>query len=536
MSRLLSWGFGLGLSFLSIISHLAIAATVKADRADQHLIDNKLPTDWHKRAAFYEIFVRSYKDSNGDGIGDLNGITASLDDLQALGVTGIWLMPIHPSVDNDHGYAVNDYRAVHGDYGTMADFDHLVKESHKRGIGIILDYVINHAGSDHAYFQDAALSPNSPYRDWFIFQPKGDWDEYVWHWRANPKGEGVYYGVFDTTMPDWNLRNEAVFQFHADNLRFWMDRGVDGFRFDAVTMLYEDGPKAFFNHKDNPGFVERLRRVIEERPNKYMVCEASEGAEIYAKACQNAFAFGAQGAIIGSVRSGRVSTSLVGVFNNPLRDQLPLVLQSHDAYVGDRLFNQFGANGLDNYKISVAIQILASSTSFTYYGEEVGMSNSGRHDDIGLRSPMSFDDNPLNAGFSTVKPYRKLAKNAAHFNLKSQKADPKGLWGHYQQLFLLKKNHAALGKGRFILLSKPDDELLIFARVHGNERLIVGINLSSKPQKMRVPVLNRGQKWLNLIESKSSSYIDKSVIEYRLEGKSYTVFGEAKGDLNLNHQ
>jgi len=203
-------------------------------------------------------------------------------------------------------------------------------------------------------------------------------------------------------------------------------------------MLFEDGPDAFFNHKDNPAFVARLKDVIEERPNKYMVCEASEGAEIYAKACQNAFAFGAQGGIIDSVRTGRVSQKLFDDLSNPLHDQLPLVLQSHDAYVGDRLFNQFGEAGLDEYKLAVTIQILASRTSFTYYGEEVGMSNGGRHDDPGLRSPMSFDDDPLNAGFSTVKPYRELATNAKTYNLRAQKSNPDGLYAHCQTLFWLK--------------------------------------------------------------------------------------------------
>jgi len=205
-----------------IVPEIKIEPTQSVPKA---ISASRLPADWHRRASFYEIFVRSYKDTNNDGIGDLNGITASLDELRALGVTGIWLMPIHPSQDNDHGYAVNDYRAIHKDYGSLADFDRLIFEAHKRGIGIILDYVINHAGSGHAYFQKAAQSPQSPYRDWFLFQPKGNWDRFAWHWRANPQGEGVYYGVFDSSMPDWNLKNEAVFQYHADNLRFWMDRG-----------------------------------------------------------------------------------------------------------------------------------------------------------------------------------------------------------------------------------------------------------------------------------------------------------------------
>ncbi|EGF89175.1 oligo-1,6-glucosidase [Asticcacaulis biprosthecium C19] len=181
-----------------------------------------LPKDWNRTAVFTEIFVRSYKDSNGDGIGDFKGMTSQLDYLRDLGITGIWLMPMNPSQDGDHGYAVNDYRAVNPDYGSMADFQEFLDEAHKRGIGVIIDFVVNHSGSGNALFVEAAKSKISPYRDWYLFADSnpGWYDQSMrgvsgayWNdpWKPADKvvagGQGLYYGVFDTTMPDLNLRN-----------------------------------------------------------------------------------------------------------------------------------------------------------------------------------------------------------------------------------------------------------------------------------------------------------------------------------------
>jgi len=459
---------------------------------------SSLPKDWNRDAAFMEIFVRSYQDSNGDGIGDFKGLTSRLDYLKSLGVTGIWLMPIMPSEDGDHGYAVSDYRAVNPDYGSMADFETFVREAHKRGIGVILDFVINHSAADNSIFQSASASKDSPYRDWYVFSdanpgwfdPKATphpGDLYADPWRKVKDGAGYYYGVFSPQMPDWNLRNPRVVQYLQDSMRFWMNKGVDGFRLDAVTMLVEGGPKAFFNNPANPGIVAKLRATVDEYTNRYLICEASEGAELYLKAC-NAFAYGTQQHIIASVKAGKLDAGLIGALQNPDRDRMPLALQSHDAYVGDRLIDQFGVNGQDGYVLAAAISILASATPFSYYGEEIGMSNNGVYDDPGLRAPMSWNGVTQNAGFTTGKPYRDVAINAAGMNVAGEQGDPGSLLNIYTQFYNLRKTHPVFGTGAFSLQSAAGDPVLVFTRTDSGDQVAALINLSDTPQTVTVQV------------------------------------------------
>ncbi len=470
-----------------------VAVTAKA---------SALPKDWNRNAAFMEIFVRSYKDSDGDGVGDFNGLTSQLDYLHDLGVTGIWLMPMMPSEDGDHGYAVNDYRAVEPDYGTMADFERFVQEAHKRGIGVILDFVVNHSGSGNAIFQDAAVSKASPYRDWYVFADKnpGWYSEkmrgvsgayYNDPWKpvskTVPGGVGLYYGVFSDSMPDMNLKNAKVIAYLQDTMRFWMNKGVDGFRLDAVTMLIEDGPKAYFNNPANPGIVAKLRDTLDEYDNRYMICEASEGAEMYVKAC-NAFAYGVQGSIIDSAKKGALQAPLVKQLGNPHADLMPLALQSHDAYVGDRLMNQFGVNDPADYKLSAAISILASSTPFSYYGEEIGMSNGGVFNDPGIRSPMSWTGYPRTAGFTTGKPYRNVAINVASQNVAIEAGDPNSLLEYYRALYKLRRDHPVFGTGKMTVQSKVGDPALVFTRTGPDDEVAVLVNLSDTPQRLSVSV------------------------------------------------
>jgi len=362
-----------------------------------------LPKGWNKSASFMEIFVRSYKDSDGDGVGDIKGLTSKLDYLKDLGVTGLWLMPMGPSEDRDHGYAQMDYRAINPEFGTLADFDELVREAHKRGIGIILDWVVNHSASTDPLFLDAASSEKSRFRDWYLFSktdPKWKVHGYF-PWRKNPKGEGWYYAVFSPEMPDWNLRNPAVTDYLESSMRFWMNRGVDGFRLDAVTMLFEDGPKSTFNNPQNPKFTAELAGVVDGYDNRFMVCEASEGADMYAQSCGSTFAFGSQQEIRKSVLAGKLSAGLVAQLKSPLRALEPLTLQTHDSYVGDRLIDQYGVNGLDNYIAAAATALLGSDVSFSYYGEEIGESNNGKFNDPGLRGPMSWTADQHTAGFTS---------------------------------------------------------------------------------------------------------------------------------------
>ena len=457
-----------------------------------------LPANWNKDAAFYEIFVRSFKDSDGDGIGDFNGITSQLDYLKSLGVTGIWLMPMMPSEDHDHGYAVNDYRAVEPDYGTMADFETFVQEAHKRGIGIILDFVINHAGSGNAIFQDAAASKTSAYRDWFVFADKNPgWydaklrgqDGRFWNdpWIPASKtvqgGQGLYYGVFSTQMPDWNLRNPKVVSYIEDSMRFWMNKGVDGFRFDAVTMLLEDGPRSYFNNPKNPAIVAQLNDVVQSYDNRYLVCEASEGAEMYMGAC-NAFAYGTQDFIKDSARKGVLQEGLFKQLQSPNRDKMPLALQSHDSYVGDRLIDQFGVGDEADYTVAAAISILASRNPFSYYGEEIGMSNGGVFNDPGIRSPMSWTGERHTGGFTTGKPYRSLAINVGSMNVASEAGDPASLLEAYRALYNVRRQHPVIGYGDMKLQSKAGDTSLVFTRSDGTDTAAVLVNLTDQAQSL----------------------------------------------------
>ena len=446
-------------------------------------LSSDLPKGWNKSANFMEIFVRSYLDSDGDGVGDIKGLTSKLDYLKGLGVTGLWLMPMGPSEDRDHGYAQADYRAINPDYGSLADFDELVREAHKRGIGIILDFVINHSASSNPLFQDAASSEHSRFHDWYVFSKTDPKWIIEGHnpWRKNASGDGYYYAIFSDHMPDWNLRNPKVVDYLEGSMRFWLNRGVDGFRLDAVTMLFEDGPKSTYNNPKNPIFTAELSGVVNAYDNRFMVCEADKGADMYAQTCGSAFAFGAQQEIRKSVLAGHATPALIAQLKNPARAHMPLTLQTHDSYVGDRLINQYGVNGTDNYIAAVAVALLGSDVSFSYYGEEIGESNNGKGDDPGLRGPMSWTADPRTAGFTSGKPYRDVAINVTSNNVEAQVKDPASLYHVYRALYQVRNTYPVVSSGKLELLSQEGDGVLMFKRTDGAESAFIVINLSDKP-------------------------------------------------------
>lgn len=233
-----------------------------------------LSANWQK-GAFMEIYVRGYKDSDDDGKGDLKGVIQSLDYLKDLGIKGIWLMPITKSQDADHGYAVSDYRSVETAYGNLADFDELIKQAHTRGIGVILDYVMNHSAAENPLFVNSKASAGNAYRSWYVWQaqaPSG-WNIYGSNpWKS--VASGSYFAGFWDQMPDFNLNNQTVIDYHKDNLRFWLNRGADGFRFDAVGNLVENGPSAWENQPQNypiMGQVSSLLATYSQRDRKSVV-------------------------------------------------------------------------------------------------------------------------------------------------------------------------------------------------------------------------------------------------------------------------
>jgi glycosidase len=458
-----------------------------------------LPADWHRRAVFTEIYVRGYQDGNGDGIGDLNGVTARLDYLKQLGIGGIWLMPIFRSQDKDHGYAVENYREIEPDYGTLADFDRLLAEAHKRGIGVIVDYVINHSASSHPAFEDAYDSRKSKYTDWSLWseeRPKG-WNTFS----GDPWREGNqrwYYAVFDPQMPDFNLRNPEVVDFHLNNLRFWLNRGVDGFRFDAVGVLIENRAIAWENQPENHVLMKRVQDLLGEYGNRYMVCEAPSDPAPFAAAdsCGSAFAFGLNKYIVGNLKIGRVRDDLLGFLRRMPVDRMGTLLANHDYFAGARLWKQFGGDTLA-YRLAAATLLTLPGRPFLYYGEEIGLGHSEpvKQDDHAIRGPMAWSAEAHGSFTSAAQTYRPLVENWKTANVAAEEKDPKSLLAWYRSLIALRNTEPALSVGAIKVLSARDEPVLAFERDHDGTQLLVLLNYAYRDVRYLLPEGFDAARW-----------------------------------------
>jgi alpha-amylase len=452
-----------------------------------------LPANWHK-GAFMEIFVRGFKDSDGDGIGDLRGITQSLDYLRDLGIKGIWLMPITQSLDGDHGYAVTDYRNIETAYGSMADFDELLKEAHARGIGVIMDYVINHSASTHPLFLNATASPASPYRSWYLWEstaPKG-WDIYghnPWHMTKT----GAYFAAFDTSMPDFNLRNRDAINFHLENMRFWLNRGIDGFRFDAVGHLVENGPKAWDNQKENYVLMNEVRALVAGYERRYMVCESPSDPAGFAapNACGSGFAFTHHENVMKTAKGDQDAMKKISNYFKTAQPNMATMLANHDQFAGDRIWDQVKGNAAQ-YRLAAATYLLQPGTPFIYYGEEIGMAGAANlNGDPKLRTPMSWNADAINAGFSTTKPFRALSGNSATHNVAKQMNDPDSLLTFYKAMIKLRNTLPSISQGSY---EAPfiNGNVMGFTRKFGDEQTLVIINYGATGANVKVGNLPAG--------------------------------------------
>jgi glycosidase len=484
---LLAWGL-LALAALAlVVSRSAGAASVASA--------STLPADWH-HGAFAEIYVRGYRDSDGDGIGDLRGLTASLDYLQALGVRGLWLMPLTRSQDHDHGYAVADYRDIEPAYGTLADFDELLRQAHARGIGVIFDYVLNHSAAEHPAFV-ASRDPASPYRRWYVWRdvaPRG-WDIFGKDpWNATPTG--AYLSQFSPTMPDFDLTEPAVLRFHEDNLRFWLDRGVDGFRFDAVAHLVEHGPAAWRDQPENRAIVARMHAVIASYPNRYVVCEATRGMADFARAdvCGAAFGLEQAGVIFAAARGDRAAIRRVARYPARAPATLASLLSNHDAFAGQRAWDQLGGD-VARYKLAAATYLLQPATPFVLYGEEIGLAGApALGGDRKLRVPMSWTGDPLTAGFTTGTPFRALAGNVATHNVAAETRDPGSLLAFYRAMLALRNARPSIARGAYRSLFVRG-RAYGFLRTLGAERTLVLVNYGEDAVAVRPPGVASGARW-----------------------------------------
>jgi len=430
---------------------------------------------WWSDTVFYEIFVRSFYDSDGNGIGDFNGITAKLDYLQDLGVTGLWLMPIHPS-PSYHGYDVTDYEAVNPDYGTLDDFKNLLTEAHQRGIRVIIDLVLNHTSSQHPWFV-AAQDPASPYREWYVWadQPQGrGWYE---------RGGGYYYGYFWSEMPDLNYRTPVVTEEVTDITRFWLDLGVDGFRLDAAKYLIED--TVIENSPATLEWWQGYHTVYKQiNPQAMTVGEiwgdsGLAGEYVKQERLDLAFNFDLAEKFIIAARTQKAA-GVASLINADLprfdgATHMATFLSNHDQ---NRVSAQL-MNKLERAQVAASLLLTAPGVPFVYYGEEIGMF--GVKPDELLRTPMQWA-NATNAGFTTGTPWERVnADYAKGRNVAEQMAEAQSLLNHYRALIHLRNEHVALRLGEVVEVTASHPALYAMLRTTPDETVLVLVNLGEQP-------------------------------------------------------
>jgi len=476
--------FCAGFGILTLLTILLSGAVTAQDAAPT------LP--WWNDRVFYEIFVRSFADSDGDGIGDLRGIIDRLDYLNDgnpettsdLGVTGIWLMPINPS-PSYHGYDVTDYYGINPEYGMLEDFQELLAEAHARGIAVIIDLVLNHTSREHPWFE-AAAAGDPGFEDWYIWasEPlfRGPQGQQVWH----PLGNRYYYGYFDSGMPDLNYNNPAVTEQMTDVARFWVeDVGVDGFRIDAAKHLFEEGDIVENVAATHAWFAD-FESVLESiDPNILTVGEVAGSSLIsraYVRDRELDLVFNFDLAFSALDSASRGSNSAVEAIQVRDAEQFPpgqyaSFLTNHDQ---TRVMTTLG--GLTNNARSAASILLTSpGVPFLYYGEEIGMTGA-RPPDQNVRTPMQWNAEP-NAGFTTSdRPWRPPNGDAQEgVNVAEQEADEASLFSHYRRLIQLRNSYAPLRQGDFAALDCDERALYAFVRAMADEAAIVLINLGDEP-------------------------------------------------------
>ena len=468
------------------------ASTPVAPAAPPSKLSGTAGFPWWNDAVFYEIFVRSYADSTdggslaGDGIGDINGLIQRLDYLNDgdpttsddLGVTALWLMPVHPS-PSYHGYDVTDYYAINPQYGTLEDFKHLLAEAHRRGMSVVIDLVLNHTSSQHPWFE-AAQDPASGYRDWYIWSsdlPAGG------GWHETPSG--YYYGIFDVGMPDLNYENPAVTPQMQDVARFWLQEvGVDGFRLDAAKHLLEDGTvqaHATGTHEWLKGFRTYSKGLS---PQALTVGEVWDNSVTVAKYLQGdeldlAFDFDLAQALMTSARvgkageAGRILSRDVGLFPD---QQFATFLTNHDQARSMTVLGDDPEKG----KATASMLLTMPGVPFLYYGEEIGML--GKKPDEMIRTPMQWSAE-ANAGFSSGQPWEAVNPDYAAKNVAAQLQAPDSLLAHYRSLIHLRRTYPALRVGETMLLESSSPQLLAYLRLlpaqknAGVQMILIVINL-----------------------------------------------------------
>jgi len=439
---------------------------------------------WWNDTVFYEIFVRSFYDSNGDGLGDLNGLISKLDYLNDgdpnstadLGVTGLWLMPINPAISY-HGYDVTDYYSVNPDYGTNDDFKRLVTEAHRRGIRIVIDFVINHTSDQHSWFQQAK-GVDSPFRDWYIWADSAPTGLNGWY----DSPSGAYYANFQQHMPDLNYKNPEVTAEIEKVAQFWLtDMGVDGFRVDGAKHLVEEG-SATENTEATHTWFKNFRvfykgvnpeaiTVGEVFASSPVVAQYAKGDEfdlLFAFDLAKAMSLGA-----GLGNPAQLNDALPSIMRQSQPNQFATFLTNHDQ---DRIMSVLGDKP-EKAKVAATLMLTAPGAPFLYYGEEIGLL--GKKPDQDIRLPMQWAAEP-NGGFTTGRPWRAVNGDWETKNVAIQTDDPDSLLSHYRALIRIRSEHAALRVGDSFVLESGARSVYGLLRVSESEVVLVVVNLGKE--------------------------------------------------------
>jgi alpha-glucosidase len=527
-----------GRSLLSIVACAVLCApsvclsqTAAATMPPNSYVDKP---DWWKHSVFYEIYPRSYGDSNNDGTGDLKGITQHLDHLQALGVDAIWITPCFPSPQVDFGYDVSDYRNIDPQYGTLADFDNLVAEGKKRGIKVILDFVVNHTSDKHRWFIQSEKSKTNPYHDYYVWRdgkgpgkPPNNWTSIFGgpSWTFNPKLNQWYYHFFYPQQPDLNWRNPKVEKEMFDVTRFWYQRGVYGFRLDAVDTLFEDpkltdnpveeGTDAYgmplqkheYDHRTDEVHKElqKLRKVADEFPGRVLIGETwtddpkglveyygPSNNELQMPMFLNLTELKKLDANEFRQRVGAVESNSVGGW--PV-----FVMSNHDIH---RSVSRYGddKNREQIAKLLAAFQMLVRGTPVMYYGEEIGMENHDptRKEDVkdvigqkgwpkekgrdGERTPMQWNSSS-NAGFNTgAKTWLPVGADYQQVNVQAEQSEPQSVLNWYHKVIALRRDNPAISDGDYHAVNENDSNIYAFVRKGGGKTVLVALNFTGDKQ------------------------------------------------------
>lgn len=511
--------------FLLILSAFAANAQPGQSKAD---------TQWWKESVFYEIYMPSFQDSDGNGYSDFKGMTSRLDYLQSLGIKGIWLTPFLKSPKVDNGYDVADYYEIDPVYGKMEDFKIFLDEAHRRGIKVIMDMVVNHTSSECKWFQESRKSRDNPYRDYYIWKDKpNNWESFFGGtaWKLDSLTNQYYYHKFDVRMADLNWSNPKVVDEIQNVLRFWLDLGVDGFRFDVINFLTTDGILADNPVKDGkqehvfdisqPGVKEAIRilkTTVNEYKNRFVVGEiGSDKLEVLSQ-------YQAPGLmdVVFNFNFGSIPEfSVERIFNEiqkmdqEMSDYPALFFGSHDM---PRLMDRLAGGDAGRAKALAALMFTARGVPFIYYGEEIGMQNiqatsedeivdiqgkinyqlalqAGKTPEEALvegndhnrdksRSPMQWDES-VNAGFSAGIPWIKVQENFRNVNVQQSLLHQNSILNTYKTLLAIRNSEKALQYGIYEKLEQSDGRIS-FTRSYKGEQVTVVVNFG-KETKLELP-------------------------------------------------